>query len=643
MDQEQLRLMEMEDEDEARAKAAPTSTHKATVDLSPISEADRTAVDLAIGKQKQAPLPKFLDAAKYNIDDANENYVEPAARGAQQGVSLRFSDELKGAGAVKDKVDEAVHNPFRSWKDIQDRLTHPIDSVGKDLSELNDTYVTARNKDQEANKAAEKKSPYVYSGSELLGSLATPVPGLGGAKTLGALAVAGAKAGAPLAVTNYLGGTEIPWESIGRVLTPGMAAGDDDLSFTDSKKSIDDKDNAKVGKLALGTTAAGLGGGLTSGAAGMVTGKVGQWLSDKAERAAVDSISAGGAISDKLRKEGLETPSQVRQFGRNLLKENIVPWSGSKEEAFNRTEALKDQVGKPIGEYMERLDNETVPERYRRTRDQVAEGATPTNGMNYTYLAHDAENALPKKNAVLMNAADKGQELVDLFRKQGELTPGSFKGAWDAKSAAQNGLNFSNTANASQEIAKDVEREGRKSIMAQALAQDKLNRWAPKIQQLDDGTAPMGKIDRFDGSIGDEVPMVDLTKETQEAQSAADKFKDNLKRYGYASTANDILRNSVSREGQRSALGLAETGAAMTGLASGNPLGAAAGIAGAVGLHALKQRGYGPAARAADLMSKQVPSLAQRATDAAGYEMNHRDDSGLTAWERFLRDDEGKK
>lgn len=103
------------------------------------------------------------DAATGASPPAKPSWAESLGRGALQGATLGFSDELAGV----------------------------IESVVTDK-----TYEQARDESRSKNKAAQEAHPWLYGGGELAGGAATAlVPGLGAAGGLGKAVATGAAAG----------------------------------------------------------------------------------------------------------------------------------------------------------------------------------------------------------------------------------------------------------------------------------------------------------------------------------------------------------------------------------------------------------------------------------------------------------------
>lgn len=157
---------------------------------------------------------KQLDYSKLSNDEVQElssaqkaptpvSKTESALRGAAQGATFGFADELTGA----------------------------LEALATDKP-----YAQARDESRANYKAAEEENPMTYMGGSLAGGLAVPLP-FGGAKTLGQLALRGGAYGA----------------------AAGLGAGEADLTKGEvGKAGLETLKGAGIG--ALGSTAlAGLG------------------------------------------------------------------------------------------------------------------------------------------------------------------------------------------------------------------------------------------------------------------------------------------------------------------------------------------------------------------------------------------------
>jgi hypothetical protein len=216
--------------------------------------------------------------AQYDFSDfdaPNTSQLESGLRGAAQGATLGFSDEIAGAaGGI--------------WDDISSMFTGEASKDG--------TYTKHRDESRAANKAAQQANPLTYGAGEIGGSIATAfVPGLNAGKlaTLGGRVVGnaglGALAGLGLSDADNAGDMAKD-AALGGALSGGMAFGIE-------------KAAPLIGK------AAGYVGGKTGDAANWATkkiGKVGFGVDEKAtanymaNRADVNAAPSLGEIADAV-------------------------------------------------------------------------------------------------------------------------------------------------------------------------------------------------------------------------------------------------------------------------------------------------------------------------------------------------------
>lgn len=573
---------------------------------------DKTASRVNKTRNAESFPSKVVDAAKIGLDPdhityAGKDVIEPIARAGTQGLSYGLSDEMKGAGQVYDTLRGL--NPGKVGTESYNKTAATPSEYVENLGNLGNIYRSNQFKDQQANKDAEKQSPSLYAGSEFVSSLFAPGPGsVKAASKLGA-AAKGAAIGAPLAITSALGHSDKP------------------LSETSAE------DIAIPGVIGVGLGGAG--------------GFFGKALSNYAENKAVSSI---GANVPKLRSEGINTPEKVQGFGRNLLDEGLVPVIGGKSKANQLAGARTDEIGKPIGEYMSDTDKliqdsgnaqrarsgaddaraakdmadkqrsaytqaqrdvalgnvprrnytNANPESIQASRDLTHElnsqaAAAPYNpGLNYDKAAEMAWRELPHDNVIAQKAQGKAEELINAFKEQGKLTPGSFGAGWNAKTAAQSAQNFSDQAPLAQDIAHDVTRGFKNNVVKQA---------------------------QFARNAAEAMMTKGLSKEQAEKivrdntnKSAA--FKELLKRYGTAATAEKMSRGPAISESLQSGIGLGRSMAAAGGGALGGPAGALTGYL------LSNPNSAGLKAHLTDLASKGIQNRAPISTVGKAYSNN---------------------
>jgi hypothetical protein len=136
-------------------------------------------------RSRAVPVEHSRSSAAVNEDnDVGEG--EAALRGAGQGVTLGFGDELAGGvGALLKTAQDG--NPS--------------------LKKLGDNYGIVRDSLRRDNARAHEKQPEMYTGGEIVGGAAIPVPG-GASKTVGGAIAKGAATGGVLGGVSGLGTSE---------------------------------------------------------------------------------------------------------------------------------------------------------------------------------------------------------------------------------------------------------------------------------------------------------------------------------------------------------------------------------------------------------------------------------------------------
>lgn len=216
--------------------------------------------------------------------------TESALRGAAQGASLGFADELTGgAEALKDVLSSNVYG----------------------ASDIPSLYKQHRNESRAAYDAAQKANPLTYAAGELGGSFALPAGEIfapaEGAGLLSRL-VSGAKAGAAIGAGSALGNA-------------------DELNMETSKEAL------KQGAIGLGAGAA-----VTGAAAGL--GKAGENLINKYQgtRDLAQVFNAAKAGESML---GEEAANKASQGVADTSKDYINTILGKKKEASDLYEKAK--------------------------------------------------------------------------------------------------------------------------------------------------------------------------------------------------------------------------------------------------------------------------------------------------------------
>lgn len=135
--------------------------------------------------QASGDTPAQAPWLKYQATDNPPSSLMSGLRGAAQGASLGFEDELAGAGGVVgDQLGKLGVDPVQSTHpDVQAKL----DAIAQGGPSVRDIYAKSRDEERASNAAAEKAHPALYLGGNLAGTVATlPTLGLKGAIGAGA-------------------------------------------------------------------------------------------------------------------------------------------------------------------------------------------------------------------------------------------------------------------------------------------------------------------------------------------------------------------------------------------------------------------------------------------------------------------------
>lgn len=306
--------------------------------------------------------------------------LESGLRGAAQGASLGFADELTGGlEAAKD------------W-------------ITNDPSGFMENYKKHRDESRVNYKAAEAANPKTYLGGQLGGSVPTLfVPGLGAAE-----------AGTGLA------------SIIGRGALQGGAMG---LGASEGENASDLARDTAIGATVGGATGA-VGeevlGPVISGV-GNLAESFGNKLGNTAERLAARGI---GAERNTIKKLGDE---KVREAGRFALDNGVVTAGASTEDMIARNEAIRKEAGTQMENVYNKIDesgalNFNPLDAAVKVEDKVGDfWRSPINRGETKQLENTLESILVRgrgadKNISLSEAQTLKQELGKVANWQNKLT-----------------------------------------------------------------------------------------------------------------------------------------------------------------------------------------------------------------------------
>lgn len=251
--------------------------------------------------------PRRLDIAQPPAPPAAPSMLQSAGRGAAQGITMGYGDEIAGAGgAVGNVLNKTGINPgvVAAAAPALAALMVLAGSKSKDES-ISDTYKRIRDSERAANAAAKDANPATYATTDILGSLVPTLlaPELkagaavvGGAMALGHSDADNLKDAAANTAAGAIGG------QAGKVLASGAGA----LAKTVINKVAPDMGEAALSRLlSAGSTDAG-----STGLTGNVVRGAVQGAKDAAtspatyDRAATVGMTTGSPTSAALTAAG---------------------------------------------------------------------------------------------------------------------------------------------------------------------------------------------------------------------------------------------------------------------------------------------------------------------------------------------------
>ncbi len=362
--------------------------------------------------RRQTLPPDALVTTEPEVDALDpKTKLGAAVRGAGQGMTLGSGDELgaamvTGASAFKrgaEKIGLMDEKKPAAWTDAADPGAWGEESALEAASHgsMADAYRRIRDGLRGDNKKSDAAHPVIYGGSELLGSLAVPMPG-GAAKSAGVLAKIGKGALQAGAMGTVMGAGKSEAEDVGGVTSDALRTG------------------------AISAPLGAAGGLMSHGA-----DRLGPYFSGKAGERAVQAVGARAGITDRLDKMGIPE-ADVPALGLKFMDEGLVPtglnpFRNPLKQTSDRAKALKASSGKLIGDAVDAAD---------------ASGASfdPARAQEAMRAKMNIQNPLEQANST------KASSLVDQvgdLAPQGEYAaPDSFARANKMKSQAWEGADF---------------------------------------------------------------------------------------------------------------------------------------------------------------------------------------------------------
>jgi hypothetical protein len=323
--------------------------------------------------------PSFDPSKPFDkVENVSPSQLESGLRGAAQGVTMGFADELAGAG-----------------ESALDALMGRINPV----TDLATSYQQHRDESREAFKKAQETNPKTYFGGELAGSVL------------------------PAALAPEAQG-------IKGLLGLGAATG----AITGAGTSEADLTKGEIAPLAKDVAVGGTAGGILS-LLGAGVGKLASKLSPEAleEVATNRAIKATGETASGFKK--LQKADRIEQHGKNLLDKNpyqeqaIVSPFSTAEQILERAQDLQEKSGQHIGDILNTLDSKYSVDN-PTIRDQFFNPQTTVSKIQ------ELQSQLTKNNEVLPIKKleySKLQDVVDTLNNFGN-NPIDFSEAQKLKS-----------------------------------------------------------------------------------------------------------------------------------------------------------------------------------------------------------------
>lgn len=255
---------------------------------------DLQADEIKTVKASEPSAPKSMKLSDLSDDDVSSpksevTKTESGIRGAAQGATLGFADELTGGvEALKDAITSDVYG----------------------LSDVPEQYSKHRDESRAAYKASQEANPLSYGAGEFAGALALPAGSIGAAKNAGLLTrlIAGTASGAAMGGIGSLGAAET----------------------LDSNTLKDAAKDAAIG--------AGVGGAITGGAAAL--GKAGSKFINKYEGTR-DLAKVFNAAKSGESIIGEKAANKASQDVANTAEDYIKTLTGKKKAASGLYEEAK--------------------------------------------------------------------------------------------------------------------------------------------------------------------------------------------------------------------------------------------------------------------------------------------------------------
>lgn len=279
----------------------------------------RTEAPVPVATESQ---PSAWQPKSFQPEAAESSTLETighAGRGALQGLTMGFADELGGAGtAVLQGVTNLLPEKARTALDLVE-------------SGAGDAYTYSRDQARAADRAAKEESPWAYGAGEVAGSVLSPA----------------SKALAPLKAAKGASVAQRVGIAAGNAALQGGAMG---LGSSEASGVGGNLEDAIIG----GALGAGTGAALTRAGAALKAAPAA--LRGLAERRAV---KAAGAIQSDI--SGMR-PEQIQAMGRQALDEpGLIRFGDKAADIARRAKVARKEAGDAVGAALRQVDATGTP------------------------------------------------------------------------------------------------------------------------------------------------------------------------------------------------------------------------------------------------------------------------------------------
>lgn len=348
----------------------------------------------------------WKDRAKPVAPDASQ--LESIGRGAYQGATMGFGDELRG---YAERGMDAVSGMFGdSYTDVNKQLAEQGFKGDIGPTSGSELYRQSRDEDRDRNYYAQQANPWSYGASNVVGSFAPMlIPGVSVAK--------GASVGNAALKSGGLGAI--------------MGLG-----------STEELDVQGAKDVAKGAALGGLFGAVGQGISNKINKATPENLSREAEIYSAQAQGLERGTRKKLSAGDILEETRVRNVGRQGLDEDIVTLGASSKDMAARNQALKSRVMDSRSADYNKID-ELGASQFNPVEAAIKVEEKVIGGLNKSY--DDTQELIKALDPKLSNILSRGPKNISMKEAQELVSSLGKKAKFD-----------STRSNEANELAKDV-------------------------------------------------------------------------------------------------------------------------------------------------------------------------------------------